>query len=66
MLLFTFKAYQKPQEALNLLVTDEHYWTFFYMQLYMFFTQFAECNGTDCKYNGIMLPGDLDSPVPLH
>jgi hypothetical protein len=28
---------QKPQEALNLLVTEECYWTHFYMPLYTFF-----------------------------
>jgi hypothetical protein len=27
---------QKPQEALNLLVTEEHYWALFYMPLCMF------------------------------
>jgi hypothetical protein len=27
---------QKPQEALNLLVTEEHYWALFYMPLYTF------------------------------
>jgi hypothetical protein len=31
------------------LVTEEHYWALFYMPLYMFFTQFSECTGTDCK-----------------
>jgi hypothetical protein len=38
------KSYsQKPQEALNLLVTVEHHATVYV------FTQFAECTGTDCK-----------------
>jgi hypothetical protein len=27
---------QKPQEALNLLVTEERYWALFYMPLYTF------------------------------
>jgi hypothetical protein len=44
---------QKPQEALNLLVTEERYWALFYMPLYTSFTQFAECTSTDCKQNEI-------------
>jgi hypothetical protein len=44
---------QKPQEALNLLVTEECYWVLFHMPLYTSFTQFAECTSTDCKWNGI-------------
>jgi hypothetical protein len=38
---------QKPQEALNLLVTEECYWALFYMPLYTSFTQFAECTSTE-------------------
>jgi hypothetical protein len=44
---------QKPQQALNLLVTDDPYWAPFYVPLYACFTQFSECTGTDCKWNGI-------------
>jgi hypothetical protein len=44
---------QKPQEALNPLVTEEHYWALFYMPVYTLFTQFAECTSTDYKENGI-------------
>jgi hypothetical protein len=33
---------QQPQEALNLLFTEECYWVPFYMPLYTLFTQFAE------------------------
>jgi hypothetical protein len=40
---------QKLQEALNPSVTEERYWALFYMPLYTFFTQFAECTGTDCR-----------------
>jgi Na+-driven multidrug efflux pump len=43
---------QKPQEVLNLLVTEERYWALFYMPLYTCidaFTQFAECTSTDFK-----------------
>jgi hypothetical protein len=53
--ILVFKLYfvsfysQKPQEALDLLLTEEYYWTLFYMQLCTSFTQFAECTGTDCK-----------------
>jgi hypothetical protein len=39
---------QKPQEALNLLVTEERCWALFYMPLYTSFTQLGECTGTDC------------------
>jgi hypothetical protein len=38
---------QKPQETLNLLVTEEHSSTYHYTR----FTQFAECTDTDCKEN---------------
>jgi hypothetical protein len=40
---------QKPQEDLNLLVTEEGYRALFYMPLYTSFTQFAECTSTDWK-----------------
>jgi hypothetical protein len=33
---------QKPQEALNLLVTEERYWALFYMALYMSNTTFIK------------------------
>jgi hypothetical protein len=41
---------QKPQEAFNLLFTEECYWApFVYMLFYTLFTQFADCTSTDCK-----------------
>jgi hypothetical protein len=53
--IFRFLLYlqsRKSQQALNLLVTEERYWTLFYMPLYKFFHSLLSVL-VDCKWNGI-------------
>jgi hypothetical protein len=64
---------RKPQEALNLLVTEERYWALFYIPLYMFIhnllnvlVQIANKMGLQKKTSDInQIPSVIDVSVVL-